>query len=152
MSPTTNTLMNPRLLVPLIALVLAACPRDTDTIAPDAIAKSCNPSNSAPTYTELYTKYFAANTPGHCAIAECHSDPKHNIWLCGPTKDTCYSGMVSAGIIDLANPVASKIGDPRNSPINWINPNGPMPQDAPKPFPEGRDAILAWVAACAQNN
>jgi hypothetical protein len=152
MPPTTKIVMSARIVVPLIALALAGCPRNTDGEIPDAIAKSCNPGNTAPTYTELYTKYFAAGTPGHCATAECHSDPKHNSWICGPNKDTCYNGMVSIGIIDPANPGASKIADPKNSPLNWVNPNGPMPQDAPKPFPEGRDAILAWVGACAQNN
>jgi hypothetical protein len=106
MPPTTNKVMSVRFVAPLIALALAACPRDTDTITPDAVAKTCNPGNAAPTYTELYNKYFAVNTPGHCATAECHSDPKHNIWLCGPTKDTCYNGMVSEGLIDLANPAA----------------------------------------------
>ena len=29
---------------------------------------------------------------------------------------------------------------------------GFMPQDAIMEFPEGRDAIIAWVGACAQNN
>jgi hypothetical protein len=154
MSPTTNTIMSARLMACLVAVALiAGCGGGGDT-APDAIAKVCNPGNAAPTYTELYTKYFAAGTHGHCATAECHSDPGHNSWICGPTKATCYNGMVSIGLIDLANPGASKLGDPKASPLNWINPNGPMPQDNPKPdpFPEGRDAIIAWVAACAQNN
>jgi hypothetical protein len=154
MSPTTNTVMGAQLMAHLVALALVAgCGSGSGTdAAPDAIAKVCNPGNVAPTYTQLYTKYFAVGTPGHCATAECHADPRHNIWLCGPTKDTCYNGMVSVGLIDPANPGASRIGDPKNSPLNWVNPNGPMPQDNPKPFPEGRDAILAWVAACAKNN
>lgn len=155
MAPTTKSVM--RRLSCLLALglaLVAACKAPDDDPAPDAIAKSCSPGNPAPTFTQLYTRYFAAGTPGHCATANCHSDPGSNSWICGPTKDTCYNGMVSIGIINTANPIASKIGDPKNSPINWINPNGPMPQDVPKPatFPEGRDAIIAWVAACAPNN
>jgi hypothetical protein len=159
MAPATNSMMRRfrkcsfagALVVSLVALVIAACGADT-AAGPDAIAKTCDPSAAAPTYTQLYTRYFAAGTPGHCATAECHADPRHEVWLCGPTKDSCYNGMVSVGLIDPTNPVASRIGDPKASPLNWINPAGPMPQDNPKPFPEGRDAILAWVAACAKNN
>jgi hypothetical protein len=155
MSKTTNTLMrrlrNGILAGTLVALALAACGSDTAPGA-DAIAKTCDPNATAPTYTELYTRYFAANTPGHCATAECHADPRHEAWLCGPTKDVCYNGMVQIGLINTANPIASRIADPKASPLNWFNPAGPMPADDPRPFPEGRDAILAWVNACAKNN
>ena len=128
----------------VILLAVAACGSDTPAITPDA---------AAPTYTELFTRYFAPGTRGHCATDGCHAGPNFNIWLCGTDKNTCYSGMATmAGIINTANPRASLIADPASSPLSWINPNGPMPQDAPGPFPEGRDAILAWVAAGAQNN
>jgi hypothetical protein len=33
-----------------------------------------------------------------------------------------------------------------------VNPAGNMPKDALKSFDEGRDAIQAWAAACAQND
>lgn len=113
----------------------------------------CNKANPAPTYTELYDKYFAVGKPGHCANAGCHGDPDHNVWLCGTSKDTCYNGMVTEGLINKTNPIASKIADPKNSPLKWVNADfGFMPQDAIKAFPEGRDAIIAWVGACAQNN
>jgi hypothetical protein len=136
MSRTTNLVIG--------LLVVAACGSDTAGPAPDA---------AAPTYTELFTRYFAPGTRGHCATDSCHAGPNFNIWLCGTDKDTCYSGMVTmAGLINPSNPKASLIADPANSPLSWINPNGPMPQDAAGPFPEGRDAILAWVAAGAQNN
>jgi len=131
---------------------LAACGTSTDRLAPDA-PPACMPANAAaPTYTELFARYFAPGTPGHCATAGCHADPAHTIWLCGATKDTCYAGMVSQGLIDPANPAASAIADPARSPLSWINPGGPMPFDAPGSFPEGRAAILAWIAACAPNN
>jgi hypothetical protein len=113
----------------------------------------CDMAKPAPTYTELYDKYFAVGKPGHCATAGCHGDPEHNVWLCGTSKDTCYTGMVTEGLINTTNPIASLIADPKNSPLKWINADhGFMPQDAVMAFPEGRDAILAWVAACAQNN
>jgi hypothetical protein len=124
---------------------------DAPPVTIDAPA-ACNPANPAPTYTELYTKYFAAGKPGHCATAGCHSDPDHTTWLCGPNKESCYAGMVGQGLISMANPIASIISDPKRSPIRWVNPNGGMPADSSEAFNEGRDAIIAWVGACAQNN
>jgi hypothetical protein len=136
-----------------VLVVVAAC--GTDTADPTDARAPCTPpaTGSAPTYTELYTKYFAPKTPGHCATKDCHlSEADSTGWVCGTTKDSCYQGMVSIGIIDPMFPRASVIADPKNSPLRWINPNGPMPQDAVKAFPEGADAIMKWVATCAQNN
>jgi len=133
--------------------ILAACGSLSNTPAPDAVANCTPPLNgTAPTYTELFTKYFAPNTPRHCATAGCHADPGATTWLCGTTPGTCYAGMVSIGLINPANPKLSMIADPKISPLTWLNPKGAMPQDAASAFPEGRDAILAWVAACAPNN
>ena len=142
MSPTTNLVRPPKILRYCLAVLVmvAACGTDDP-----------GPPPTPPTYTELFTKYFATGTPGHCANALCHFDDR-NGWACGTNKDTCYAGMVSIELINPANPKLSMIGDPKNSSITWINPNGAMPQDAIKPFPEGRDAILAWVAAGAPNN
>jgi hypothetical protein len=156
MSPTPNIAMRalPCCFTFTFMLVLAACGSSSSSSAgPDAAAPCAPPSGGAPTYTELFTRYFAPGTPGHCANDACHNG-NFNIWECGFTKDSCYQGMVMAGIINTttSNPTASPIGDPKLSPLRWINPNGPMPFDTPGPFPEGRDAILAWVAACAQNN
>ena len=105
------------------------------------------------TYTELFAQFFAPGTPGHCATGGCHADPGHTVWLCGTTKDSCYNGMVNVGLVNPARPQASTIADPRLSPLTWINPTGGnMPYDAMGPNPAGRDAIVAWVAAGAQNN
>jgi hypothetical protein len=121
-------------------------------VPPDAPPPCVPPApGTAPTYTELYTKYFAPNTPGHCATAGCHLTAG-NVWTCGRTKDSCYQGMVGIQLINTRTPTASIIADPRSSPLSWVNPRGPMPEDMPGSFPEGRDAIQAWVAACAQNN
>ena len=137
-------------------MLVAACGSSggtaPDAAAPDAAVKCVPPNNTAPTYTELYTKYFALGTPGHCATPGCHDDPDHTVWLCGKTKDSCYAGMVNIGLINPSNPTTSLIGNSTSSDLSWVNPNGPMPFDGPGPFPEGRDAVLAWVAACAQNN
>jgi len=147
MSPTTNLVMKRNVLRYCIAalVVVAACGSDSGGPTPDAAP--------APTYSELYTKYFAVGTPGHCAnTGGCHSDALSSGWACGADKDTCYNGMVSSGIIDPGTPKASTIGDPTMSILRWVSPNGIMPFDAIMEFPEGRDAIKAWVAAGAQNN
>jgi hypothetical protein len=107
---------------------------------------------TAPTYSELFTRYFAPGTPGHCATAHCHANPGANDWVCGDTPDSCYRGMVKVGLIDPQNPTHSAIADANESPLVWVNASGDMPFDAIAPLPEGRDAILAWVAACAQND
>ena len=139
------------------ALALAAC-GGSDTAAVDAPAGvdaqvACNPSNPAPTYTELFNTYFAPNTAGHCATAGCHADPDHNVWLCGTDKATCYQGMVTEGLINTANPVASLLSDPNRSPLIWVDPaHGFMPADRLQPNPAGAAAINAWALACAQNN
>jgi hypothetical protein len=137
----------------LLASVLAACGVDTKPI-PDAAPIPCTPpaAGTAPTYTQLFSSYFAPGTPGHCATAGCHADPGHNTWLCGTTKDSCYRGMVQIGLIDPHDPTRSMIASSRQSPLAWVSPSGNMPFDAASPFPAGRDAIVAWVAACAQNN
>ena len=149
-SPPNPTMERKVLRCCLAALVVVAgC--GSDSAMPDAAGCSPPAGSTAPTYTQLFTRYFAPGTPGHCATSSCHLDAS-NGWACGTTKDTCYAGMLSIGLINPGNPKASTIGDPRSSPLRWINLNGPMPQDAVMPFDEGRDAILAWVAACAQND
>jgi hypothetical protein len=114
----------------------------------------CTPpaDGAAPTLTELYARYFAKGTPGHCATAHCHANPGFDVWLCGDDKDACYAGMVQVGLVDPERPLTSLIGDTRRSPLSWVNTNGTMPFDATGAFQEGRDAVLAWVAACARND
>lgn len=151
-----------RLILASTALLISACGSNAppaaravrDSGAPLTEQKCTPPTDGvAPTYTELYTKYFATGTPGHCATARCHANPGFDVWLCGDSKSSCYAGMVSVGLVDPADPVHSLIGDERRSPLSWINPaGGNMPFDHTGEFPEGRDAVLAWVAACAPND
>jgi hypothetical protein len=151
----------PFALVPLILCEACGAPAgplpdstDPDPVPTGPSAMPCVPGaqGSAPTYTELFTRYFAQGTPGHCATAGCHANPGLNVWLCGDTKDTCYAGMVAVGLVDPEHPLASLIANPTQSALSWINPTGNMPFDAVAPLPDGRDAILAWVAACAPND
>ena len=121
--------------------------KDADS---DADAGVVAEALDAPTYDELFEKYFAPGKPGHCATAGCHTDPGHNVWLCSNT-DTCYQGMVDVGLIDPDDPKHSEITDSSRSPLTWFNPNGGnMPLDAQGEFAEGRAAIEAWLAAGAK--
>src|SRR5262249_21339309 len=97
-------------------LVVAACGADAASVP------ACVPSSTAPTYSQLYTKYFAVDTPGHCANNLCHGGAQFTIWLCGNDKDTCYQGMTSAasGLIDTMMPNASLMIDARSSPLSWF--------------------------------
>ena len=133
--------------------LLFACGTSPDAGTADA-APPCVPpiETTAPAYSQLFASYFAPGKPGHCATAGCHADPDHDVWLCGTSPESCYAGMVSVGLIDPVHGDHSLIGNSTLSPLSWIAPNGNMPFDATGSFPEGRDAILAWVAACAQNN
>ncbi|MEO6600782.1 MAG: hypothetical protein ABIQ16_12970 [Polyangiaceae bacterium] len=107
----------------------------------------------APRYSELFDTYFAPGTSGHCASAGCHADPGHTVWRCGPSKDDCYDGMVTVGLIEPAQPSHSAIVDVHRSPLVWINPaGGNMPLDAQLANAAGREAIIAWVAAGALND
>ncbi len=107
----------------------------------------------APRYSELFERYFAPDTPGHCATAGCHADPGHTVWRCGPTKDDCYVGMSEVGLIGEATPAHSAIVDPRRSPLSWINPSGGnMPLDAQLSNDAAAEALRAWVAAGGQND
>jgi len=142
-----------------LLLIVAACGSSAN-MASDAATDSaprCAPQNPSPvpTYTELYAKYFAVGKPGHCATNNCHNGAGFNIWFCGDTKDACFQGMtsvVSGPLVNTANPAASLLVDPQNSPLSWINPNGPMPFDTPGPCPEGAMAIRAWINDGAKNN
>jgi len=128
-----------------------ADPAATESTAPEPTL----PSDAGPalTYGEIFDTYFAPGTAGHCASAGCHSDPGHTVWRCGPTKDDCYKGMLDVGLLDPARPSRSALVDARRSPLVWINPaGGNMPLDAQLPNAAGRDALLAWVAAGAQND
>lgn len=127
----------------LIVLVGCSCGGSAENPSPDA---------TPPTYTELFNTYFGPGTPGHCSNAGCHGDPDHNIWMCPPTKDGCYAGMVAQGLITPADPTASPIGSRTMSPLVWVNPNGPMPFDNRVSNRTAGDAVMAWVAAGAQNN
>jgi hypothetical protein len=103
----------------------------------------------APTWTELYDRFFGPDTPGHCASGRCHSRLLGG-FKCGATKEECYDGLVFAQLIDTANPRASAIAKENESPLAWFG--GAMPLDDPQPNPEAARAVRAWVLAGAKKN
>jgi hypothetical protein len=120
--------------------VVAACSLEDQPLAPEA---------PPPTYDELFERYFAAGTAGHCATAGCHVDPGHHIWLCADA-DSCYDGMRDMGLIDPYDPAQSEIADPARSPLTWVNPTtGSMPLGARGQDASARAAVQAWVRAGA---
>ncbi|HET7503840.1 MAG TPA: hypothetical protein VFK02_22620, partial [Kofleriaceae bacterium] len=98
-----------------LAVLVIASGCGTDTADPDARAPCVAPATgSSPTFTQLYTKYFASGTPGHCATGGCHlSEADSTGWVCGTSKATCYQGMVGIGLIDTQFPQFSVIADPK---------------------------------------
>jgi hypothetical protein len=137
----------------VVTLVVGCTSFPTAATNPDAGGGGGPPDlEPPPSYTTLFDTLFDVGTPGHCATAGCHADPGHPVWLCGTTKERCYQGMVGAGLVSTTDPMRSLIADPANSPLSWINPNGPMPFDGAGPNPTARAMIVEWVAAGAHDD
>jgi hypothetical protein len=100
-------------------------------------------------WSYVYARYFGEGTPGHCGNAGCH-DEKRKGFSCGATKDSCYEGLVGAGLVDTKNPLASVLGDPKRSPLAWFG-EGLEPFDDPSPNAEAAQAITRWLEAGAKN-
>jgi hypothetical protein len=106
--------------------------------------------SDAPTWTEIYNKYLGPGTPGHCSgTGGCHTNLRGG-FKCGRDKETCYQGLVAAGLIDPNNPTQSPLAIEGESPLVWLG--GGMPLDSAAPNPEAAAAIKAWVAAGAKND
>lgn len=129
------------------AILISLCTWQAACAAEPTNVSAADGGEPAPSYAELYDTYFAQGTPGHCATVGCHADPGHNVWLCGPDADTCYQGMTAMGLIDADHPEKSVLGDPKRSPLTWINASGgTMPLDAQGPNDDAKAAIEAWLA------
>jgi hypothetical protein len=102
----------------------------------------------APTWTEIYTAYFAARSLGSCANRGCH-DTLRRGFQCGTTSDQCYDGLVAARLLDTKNPQASMLVSTDTSPLSWISRRGTMPGGTSA---KARADITAWVNAGALKN
>jgi hypothetical protein len=111
-------------------------------------------------WTYVYNTYFAGTTtsatPGHCS--ECHATALGG-FTCGADKDSCYSGLVSAGQITPSNPSASPMIDPEQSNLAWFGrPTTPpgvisfMPKDLVVPNAQAVAALCGWFAAGARDD
>ena len=112
------------------------------------------------TWTYVYNTYFAGTTTtataGHCS--ECH-DVALAGFACGADKDSCYTGLVSSGMITPANPSASPMADSERSLLAWFGrPTTPpgvtsfMPRDLVVRNPPAVAALCGWVLAGARND
>ena len=106
--------------------------------------------NAGPTWSALYTQYFAKGTIGHCGNVGCHSI-KRGGFKCGKTKTSCYSGLVAAKLISTSNPSSSKLIS-STTPLSWFGTGGPMPKDQKQTNQAAADAVTAWVKAGALKN
>jgi hypothetical protein len=105
---------------------------------------------AAPTWDEIYPRYFAASGLGRCGSVGCHFSSRDG-FECGADKDTCYQGLVSAGYIDTTNGAQSAIADTSQTPLSWYGHGGNMPGGGGANA-KAADDITAWVQAGAQND
>lgn len=111
---------------------------------------SADASTTAMTWTKLYTEFFGPGTPGHCSgTGGCHTNIRGG-FKCGTNKDTCYAGLVAAGLVNTTNPSASPLASEAESPLVWFG--GGMPLDNPDPNPAAAAAVKAWIQAGAPND
>jgi polyvinyl alcohol dehydrogenase (cytochrome) len=101
----------------------------TDAGVPDA--------STGPTWSALYTAYFAAGTVGHCS--NCHAPTN--------TATGLYTFLQTRGQIDGVN---SRLAQTGNSILTWFG--GTMPLGGPSSLPQAEADVRAWVAAGALNN
>jgi hypothetical protein len=150
---TSGTLKRPFLVgVVLVAGALAACSSGQNKAfeeAPESVDAGIVAPEDPTDFSFVYARYLGPGTPGHCGNEGCHAE-KQKTFACGDSKDSCYEGLVRAGLVDTSNPIASKLGDPKSSPLAWFG-EGLMPKDDPSPNVEGARAITRWLEAGAKN-
>jgi hypothetical protein len=95
------------------------------------------PPPAAPTWSSIYSKYFASGTIGHCS--SCHSQSS--------SASSLYTWMKGKGYI---NGTGSTIVSSSSSDISWFG--GSMPPQGPSSEPAAALDMKAWVAAGAANN
>jgi hypothetical protein len=106
-------------------------------------------SGCAPTWSEIYTAYFAASSLGRCGSSSCHASSRGG-FKCGADKDTCYQGLVNVGLVDTTNGAQSAIADKDRTPLSWFGNGGTMPGGGANA--KATADITAWVQAGAHND
>lgn len=95
------------------------------------------PPNSAPTWSQIWSMYFANGTVGRCP--SCHSQTS--------SASKMYTWMQGKGYI---SGTSSAIVSTSRSDISWFG--GGMPPSGPTSNASAVSDMKAWVAAGAQNN
>jgi len=90
--------------------------------------------SSGPSWTDIYTRYFAAQTVGHCG--NCHIEMT--------TRDGAYSWLVEKGQISGST---SRLAVRGESKLTFFG--GGMPPEGPTSLPEAEARIRAWIEAGA---
>lgn len=128
-------------------------PDEGEEATADAKTPDAKQADSATDWKDVYSKLFAANTPGHCANAGCHEKKKGG-FLCGATAETCFNGLVAAGLLNLDDPKSSRLIDEEQSPLSWYGNTtdeiGTMPLDKAIKNEEAADLVTRWVMAGAK--
>jgi hypothetical protein len=99
-----------------------------------------------PTWDYIYARYLGPGTPGHCGNGSCHGGRAIGGFLAGATSDSCFLGLLAAGLIRYDCSLDSPIADPQNSPLTWFSPTGRMPADNQKPNAQAQMDITAWLS------
>jgi hypothetical protein len=106
-------MMSPRVVLAVAALGLAAsgCSQATGEVqggTPLAVETAsngvCGP-DAGSTWTDLYSCYFGPSGVASCAaLGECHASAASqgavDGFICGPTKETCFTGFTTWDVVD----------------------------------------------------
>ena len=92
-----------------------------------------------PTWTSIWTGYFAKGTAGNCAKSGCHSQMG--------TATGGYSWLAGKGYITATK---APLADPAQSCLSWLG--GNMPPSGATSNAAASSALVAWAAAGAPNN
>jgi hypothetical protein len=121
-----------------------------DSGAPGAADGGAHVTAAKGTWGYVYANYFAAGTVGHCGNAGCHAQVRQG-FLCGKDANTCYHGLVNAGLIGTSAKTQPLV-DPKVTPLSWFNSGGEMPEDAPQANAAAAGDLQAWIASGAKND
>jgi len=109
------------------------------TSAPAGCTAASAPA-TAPTFTQIYTKYFAPGAPVDCATGSgCHAEFK--------TETGAWGFLLEYDQVGTSPP---ELTDPNASWLTWYG--GSMPESGTACNPQAMSDLNAWAAAGGQNN
>jgi hypothetical protein len=116
-------------------------------------AETSEGDTGAPTWTQLYDGIFGPTGSSSCSLnGGCHTTNQGG-FTCGTTSDTCYTGLVNAGLIAPGGSAATSVlVDPSASPLCTPTLGGTMPPQGACPTTAQIAQIQAWLATGAPEN